>query len=358
MGAHMASDQEQLLEILKSLLGPQGLDRVRNARHRDRAHPLSSMIHSSGANLWFYKPSIDALQIVFEHDPHWLRQNARRLENVTDYTEAATTLAEIRAYAALLGCGFDVKPIPEGKRPTPDFHVQLQNRRPVEVEVYTRQLHGEETRALLYFHKQAPFQMPQSGVFIREHTVTPFGKPRPGESTTENVISKLASAKQTESQFSDSVPSILWLDFQDEPLRLFPLEEATQPVFEDRTGFFSGPLWYAFYGQELLPIFERFQPRGWEFADEFCPGCVMMRHEGRFRRATKVDAVVAYGTQLTAVLENPWSRTPLTDEYRQALQGVAAFAGTSSWLAVPDSHRLVREIQWHVGRIMDLWGRR
>jgi hypothetical protein len=220
------------------------------------------MIHSSDANLWFYKPSIDALQIVFEHDPDWLRQNARRLRNVTDCTEAATALAEIRAYAALLGCGFDVKPIPEGKRATPDFHIQLQSRRPVEVEVYARQLHGAEAKALQRFHEQVPSQMPQSGVFIREHAITPFGKPGPGESATENVISKLAGAKQTESQFSDSVSSILWLDFQDEPLRPFPLEAATQPVSEDRTGFFFGPLWYAFYGQKSLPIFERFQPEG------------------------------------------------------------------------------------------------
>jgi len=354
----MTSDQERLLELLKSVLGPQGLACVSTARLRDRGHPLSSMIHSSDANLCFYKPSIDALEIVFKHDPDWLRQKARRLENVTDYTEAATALAEIRAYAALLGCGFDVKPIPEGKRATPDFHAQLQSRRHVEVEVYARQLDGAEAEALQRFHEEVPSQMPQSGVFIREHVITPFGKPGPGENVTENVISKLASAKQPESQFSYSVPSILWLDFQDEPLRLFPLEEATQPVSEDRTGFFSGPLWYAFYGQKSLPIFERFQPRGWEFADGLCPGCVTMRHEGRFRRATRVDAVVAYGTRLTAVLENPWSRTPLTDEYRQALQGVAAFADTSSWLAVPDPHRLAGEIQWHVGRIMDLWRRR
>lgn len=351
----MTSDQERLLELLKSLLGPQGWARVRAARLRDRDHPLRSMIHSSDANRWFHQPSIDALHLVSKHDPSWLQSKAHRLESVADYKEAATALAEIRAYAALLGCGFDVKPIPKGKRATPDFHAQVDSSTYVEVEVYTRQLDDVEAKALQRFHEEVPSQMPRSGVGIRDHTITPFRKPGSGESTTENVISKLASAKQTESQFSDSVPSILWLDFQDEPLRLFPLEVAAQPVSKNRTGFFSGPLWYAFYGQKSLPIFERFQPRGWEFADEFCPGCVTMRHEGRFRRATRVDAVVAYGTRLTAVLENPWSRTPLTDEYRQALQGVAAFAGTSSWLAVPDPHRLAGEIQWHVARIMDLW---
>jgi hypothetical protein len=351
----MTSDQERLLELLKSILGPQGLSRVTAARRRDRSHPLRSMICSSDANLWFHKPSIDALYLVSEHDPNWLQSKAHRLESVADYKEAATALAEIRAYAALLGCGFDVKPIPKGKRATPDFHAQLDSSTYVEVEVYAKQLNGAEAEALQRFHEEVPSQMPQSGIYIREHTSKPFGEPGPGESTTENVISKLASAKQRESQFSDSMPSILWLDFQDEPLRLFPLEAATQPVSKDRTGFFSGPLWYAFYGQKSLPIFERFQPRGWEFADELCPGCVTMRHEGRFRRATRVDAVVAYGTRLTAVLENPWSRNPLTDEYRQALQGVSAFAGTSSWLAAPDPHRLAGEIQWHVGRIMDLW---
>lgn len=325
---------------------------------RDRSHPLQSMISASDANWRFHKPSMNALETVDEHDPDWLRGNANRLGSVTDYGVAGAVLAEIRAYAALLGCGFDVKPIPEAKRPTPDFHAKLASGTHVEVEVYARQLDGAEANALQRFHEQVPSQTPQSGVRIREHTITPFGKPEPGETATENVISRLASAKQTESQFSDSVPSILWLDFQDEPLRLLPLKTAVQPVFEDRTGFFSGPLWYAFYGQESLPVFERFQPRGWEFADELCPGYVAMRHEGRFRRATRVDAVVAYGVGLTALLENPWSKTSLADDCRQGLRGLAGLDVEKSWLAVPDAHQLAMAIQSQIEEILALWRRK
>jgi hypothetical protein len=141
------------------------------------------------------------------------------------------------------------------------------------------------------------------------HFYSPFGAPKPGQSVTRNAIQKLAQIKQKEEakqQFSDTAPSILWLDFQDEAWSLIINSNDAVPVVSWHGGFYSKPLWYAFYGWKDAPVFQgETTERGAHRPLD------VMRHDGRFRQNTKIDAVVASFPNDTIILENPFSRKPV-----------------------------------------------
>ena len=82
--------------------------------------------------------------------------------------------------------------------------------------------------------------------------------------------------------------------------RVLPLRTTTP-----NNAFQSGELWYAFYGWKDAPIYEEFR------LDMLFGDVVKMRHDGRFRQDTKLDAVIISFSGDTIILENPYSQKPI-----------------------------------------------
>jgi len=226
----------------------------------------------------------------------------------------------------LLEAGYEAVPIIENHdESTPDFHLIHNNKEVVVVEVYSRQMTGDEVKQLEEFRNQPWPEKQGQRVLSRSHVVTPFGKPGSGENTTENVISKLASIKQEESQFSDIYPCILWLDFQDEIWDMLVREDWATPLNTWNSGFYSGPLWYALYGNKGTPIFE----------GESIYNSVKMRHNGRFRMETKIDAVICTFPRCTIIFDNPFTNKAIPCWFYSCLINIPWFSFAWSYINLP-----------------------
>ena len=70
------------------------------------------------------------------------------------------------------------------------------------------------------------------------------------------------------------------------------------PINTWNCGFYSGPLWYALYGWKGIPIFE----------GESIYSSVIIRHDGRFRMETKIDAVICSLPRCTMIFDNPFTK--------------------------------------------------
>jgi len=288
-------------ELIRSVFDESEIELVKNAIIKDRRHPVKRMLFPTERDSQVVANTERALKHILRADKKWILSLKPRLLNRHDYSEPSSALAEIRSYGSLLESEVAVKP-----RKTPDFVIE-DSEEEICVEVHSKQLQMEEAEALERFHTETfQTQDPPRTVRVREHVVTPFGEPREGENVTENVISKLASIKQDEHQFSETNTSILWLDFQDEAWDLLMNANMVLPVRTWNGEFFSGEFWYAFYGWKGAPIF---QGNTTELRVKSRP--IKMRHEGYFRRPTKLDAVVISLARDTIILENPHSTKPI-----------------------------------------------
>jgi len=173
---------------------------------------------------------------------------------------------------------------------------------------------------------------------VGEHTTTPFGQPKKGENVTENAISKLTALKQEELQFSEELPSILWVDFQDELWDIVLHSDSVFPIRTWRGELYSGEIWYAFYGFKEAPIFE-----GETTELRQSKRRVRMRHDGRFRMKTKVDAVIFSFKDSTIAIENPFSSKPVPDWFWEQALNLPRFEMENSMLNWP-THDLNVEI--------------
>jgi hypothetical protein len=238
------------------------IKKIENTTIKDRWHPVKRLLHPRAKfvrdDLVIYNTEI-ALRHILEHHENWLMSLKRRLLDVDDYSTSSGALGEIRAFGYLLWTGVSVNPV------------------------------GNQ------------------GPYFLEHRTVPLGRPKIGETITENAINKLASIKGKEHQMSPDETSILWLDFQDEIWdgldtrdRVLPLRTTTP-----NNAFQSGELWYAFYGWKDAPIYEEFR------LDMLFGDVVKMRHDGRFRQDTKLDAVIISFSGDTIILENPYSKKPI-----------------------------------------------
>ena len=86
----------------------------------------------------------------------------------------SSALGEIRALGALLQAQIPAKPISRGSSPRSDISIDMAS--PALVEVHNKQLNGEESEALKAFNQERP-ETKAGEVCVREHVVTPFGKP-------------------------------------------------------------------------------------------------------------------------------------------------------------------------------------
>jgi hypothetical protein len=286
------------------------IKKIENTTIKDRCHPVKRLLHPRARfvrdDLVIYNTEI-ALRHIVEHHENWLMSLKPRLLNVDDYSTSSGALGEIRAFGYLLRTGVSVNP---GGKAGSDFLLS-EGEEKAFVEVHSRQSHPDEAKALENFYnklrkRNSPGKANQGACFL-EHRTVPLGRPKIGETITENAINKLASIKAKEHQISPHETSILWLDFQDEIWdgldtreRVLPLKTTTP-----NNAFQSGELWYAFYGWKDAPIYEEFR------LDMLFGDVVKMRHDGRFRQDTKLDAVIISFSGDTIILENPYSKKPI-----------------------------------------------
>jgi hypothetical protein len=318
---------------------------IDSAERKDRTHPFKYILESKDDNGFAYFNTEFAIKQVHMYNPDWIQKYKHKLLDMEDYSTSSAFLSEIRAYGYMLGAGLSVEPLSE---PNPDFLVNNEDNESVEIEVFSKQYSKEQSEALEKFHRRKPVPLPNKHIAIEEHVVTPFNVPAPGENVTENVISKLTAIKQDEEQFSTSKPSILWIDFQDELWRLGSLSSSVFPLSTWNGEFFSGSIWYAFYGKKGLSIFESHA-----LEERAIRSNVFMRHEGRFRMNSKVDAVLLSFPKSTFVLENPDAKNPLPEWFLKSMTMLRGFKFEKSWMNWPDKN-LQKRINLEIERIETL----
>lgn len=328
-----------MTDKLKQLFTSSEIEGIINTTIKDRSHPVKRLLQPRGLQLntipiiWLLlrqyncmagilflrkspRPRFGrdelvilntdiAIRYIVEHHRNWLMSLKPRLLNVDDYSSSSGTLGEIRALGYLLQTGISVDPI--GKAGS-DFWLS-EGKEKAFVEVHSRQLNSDERETLQNFHNEILRNIDSNSqanqrVSVVEYGTVPLGRPKIGENITENAISKLASIKGKEHQMSSDETSILWLDFQDEIWNLLDTINRVLPLTTHNNAFYSGELWYAFYGWIDAPIYEAFR---WDMVNDV----VKMRHQGRFRQETKLDAVVVSFSRDTIILENPYSRKPI-----------------------------------------------
>lgn len=304
---------------LRSIFDSGQIETIKNLRWKDRRHPLQRLLFPQERDARVAYNTGVALYAVFEHDARWMLAQKHRLLSIDSYNDVSSVLGEVRAYGSLIHCELQVKPGAIGSVSEPDFFIEDK----VYIEVHAKQPEPSEALSLEQ-HNNARFQsQPSEGVSVRMHFYAPFGSPKRGESITRNAIQKLAQIKQKEEakqQFSDVLASILWLDFQDEAWNLIITANDAIPLISHQGGFYSCPLWYAFYGWKGAPVFQGEMVEGGikRAADK-------MRHDGRFRQGTKIDAVIASFPRATVILENPFSRKPVQPQLWRKLTRLQNF---------------------------------
>lgn len=304
---------------------------------KGRSHPLSSILFTDEKRAKQTTANTEiALQHILRFNPDWFKQIKHRLFK-SDFSDAASALSEIRAYGYLLQTGLSVETVPKKSFQTQDFLIKSNDGEGVRVEVIAKQYDDEVTKDLKIFRNEIEkdaekLHREKTPAFISRISdpVSPFGKPKKGEKVAENVISRLASIKQCEKQLSKETTSLLWLDFQDDIWWVFNVDSVL-PIRSWNSGFYSGEIWYAFYGFKDAPIFEV------SYVELIKIGCFnKMQHEGRFRQKTKVDAVIITFPNHTVMLENPWSKKPIKSWLTEKLIKLPWFSYEYSYMKWPN----------------------
>ncbi|WP_268627154.1 hypothetical protein [Paenibacillus alvei] len=288
--------------IWNKVFTPEEIKKIELSTRRDRRHPLQRLIFPKDQERdgQVAANTKRALNLIVRENNGWIAKIKPRLLDTKDFSTSSAALGEVRAYGYLLEAGFDVSDIPTQKKATPEFHCSSGN---IEflVEVHSKQMHGDETTALRKFNES---KTERNFKACREIVITPFGKAKQGESTTQNAISKLCSIKQKEHQLSESIPSIVWMDFQDEIWDNVFRPDSALPIRSFNGQFTSGELWYAFYGWKNAPIYENHT-----FEESIEQRPLSMGHEGRFCNGSIINSIVVSFPRHTIFFENPYKNS-------------------------------------------------
>lgn len=307
---------------------------VNAAAMTSKRHPLARALSPASTFEKYVSSNTHAALVDLERARHsrWIAGLKQRVLEQVDLSDSSSALAEIRALGFLCGAGFDVKVIPVGDKPTAECKASV-NGSSMLVEVHAKQMNNEEARALSTFRGNMSDRNSDLASNADWHVVSPFGPPRPGEAGCENAISKLASIKPGIRQLQGELPTVLWLDLQDEDMSVLFDFRHVLPVYGDTSsGFFTGVAWAAFYGKKGDPLFDG---EGSE-TDPSGPGHYM-QHSGRFETEPMISAVVLSLPTHTVVMENPNARIPLTGELQKALFGARWFSHEFSRTSWPDA---------------------
>lgn len=336
---------------LKEILPPDNLSSILESPIRDQSHPVKWLLQNEGAGERQELVNTNtALRHILKTDPTWVNRQVPRLCDTENYENAAGALGEIRAYGYMLEAGIRVRPIPEDNaESTPDYEIEDGL---AQVEVNAKQIHGAMASDLERFNQGHPGSEDelsitrvsgQTGLTTRIIVVDPCGRPASGENITENVISKICGIKRNETQFSSLRTSILWVDFQGEHWHLHTMVDQASPINSWNGEFYSGAIWYALYGWRGAPIFEHAGPDG------SSPGSIVrMRHDGRYRLASKVDATIFSCPRHTILLENQNSTKRINEDLLKKIICLPWFRFESSYTRWPvDNLAQMIDLQRH-----------
>lgn len=295
-------------------------------------HPTWYPIFASEARTVDHLTNQAVAVVAGRGDNAWLTGLAPRISRPDDYAEAAATLAELRAYGALLEAGFNVRPIPVSDDSTPDFEIDAGDGSII-VEVFAKHEDKKETELWNAVragpvpsgseHHESEGRGRKVQITISEHH--PAGAPdpaKPADSVQANAISRICAAKGEEKQFPSDRPSLLWIDLRSfggwpEALTL----EQCMPLASGHSGLTSGAIWYAFYGWKDAPIFEEDFP----LHERIVP----MGHDGRFRlsaqKKSKLSGAIIVLSHGLVHLENPWATNQIPDRARRYMERLPCF---------------------------------
>lgn len=127
--------------------------------------------------------------------------------------------------------------------------------------------------------------------------------------------------------------------------RLSPKPDSVIPLSTWQGTCQSGEVWYGFYGRRGLPIFEHQSLR-----NSGKQASVFMRHEGRYRLDSKIDACIVCFNKDTVILENPYAKHPLPEWFVEKLPSLSGFNISSSWVRGSENDLLER-IEIEISRI-------
>ncbi len=254
---------------------------------------------------------ISSFKIIEHYDYQWLTQNKKRLLNCNDVTEAISATGELRCYGYLLSAfgSKNVRPIPTSKKPTPDFEICGSLNDKIYIEVNTLQMNEDEKKSLKEFLSYKEIDSDKRCI-IREHCVAPFGR-KNAICITDNVIHKLCQVKANEKQCYNDDVSLLWIDVQDKDMNNISRRAFSTCPVETWNGMLqSNELWYAFYGEKGMPIYEN-----WESVFDYRLISSKMRHNGRFHKDSnsKVSAVIFSFPNSTIIYENPYCENKIPE---------------------------------------------
>jgi hypothetical protein len=320
---------------------------------RNKLHPLAHLIlanddlvhdESGLHSLYNTKGAIRA--ITTRGSPalqRWLSKSLEELSVGRDYENCSATLAEIRAAGYCTAIGLHVEHINETRAcKTPDFSIIVPGGTELRVEVAAKQMDGKEAELLGKFRRSEFTATPArtfEGVTIREHSIQPAGAPRGNESSSaEVIIRKFSRIKQNSGQASTTLPSILWIDLQDQDWTFVSACDA-EPVFLATFDcFWSTGFWHAFYGRLDMPIFmgHCVHPRPLEDVPR-------MIHHGMFMQDDSWSAIIMTLPQCTAVFQHPEARVTLPDAFLEGLHRLTRFDFSRSYFAWPSGCRDVRK---------------
>ena len=279
-----------------------------------------------------------ALAAIYKFCPTYLTDNnylKKRLLDKKDYTQAASALAEIRAFGSLCFTESIPTAIKEKKdKKTPDFELAIEKSHCF-IEVHTRISTSDNERVFpeLVDKINNTISNCMNIRLERISNVAPFGQPCEEKAdTTEgvstNIISKICSVKSNEEQFNKDNINILWIDLQDsETLGNIVTIHQCIPYFMDRRPLpqpYTGCIWHAFYGKKGDPIIENKSMSSFKI--------ITMPHNGRFiTNKSNINFAVISIPDGLIVFENPHrSNMKDIDNIRKAFYKMPLFSAQYS----------------------------
>jgi hypothetical protein len=237
-----------------------------------------------------------AFKTVYNKDKHWLDSKKRFLESENDI-ESSSAFGELRTYGNLLLMNFQV--VPAGSNEGADFKIADNSQNEVFIETLTKNLAQNSSITFGTTTNNT------ANIKIEMTEIAPYGLPacnKKNDGISTNMISKICAIKQDEQQLSDTVPSIIWVDLQDNS-HCFSEKSHCLPILSKDEYLTSGCLWHALYGHKGDRIYED--------SAEFDRHIFSMEHNGRFIQSEKVSGFIFSFEDATVLMENPWSKNKL-----------------------------------------------